>query len=329
MEHRELGNTGIAVSSVCAGCMMLAGGEFWGSQEEADAIEAIHASFDAGINFFDTAEAYEDGYSEQLVGKALSDRRDKVIIGSKVRADNLKPEDVRRSCEATLKRLATDYVDLYQIHWPNWQIPLEETIGALEALKSEGKIRAYGVSNFGKQDLTEALGKGEIVSGQLPYSLLWRAVEFDVQPVCVERNISILCYCPMAQGLLTGKFATPDDVPVGRARFRVFSKDRQMARHTEPGCEAEAFEAIAEIRKIAEGLGRPMAEVALAWVLAQPRVTAVIAGCRNRRQAEANAHAADLKLPDDAIQQLTQATELVKQKIGRNIDMWQTDSRIR
>ena len=130
-------------------------------------------------------------------------------------------------------------------------------------------------------------------------------------------------------GLLTGKFATPDDVPEGRARFRLFSNDREQARHSDPGCEAEMFAAIAEVRRISESVNRPMAEVALAWLLAQPAVTSVIAGCRNRRQAEANAAAADVKLSDDVIRQLSQATERVKQKIGSNIDMWQTDSRIR
>ena len=168
-----------------------------------------------GINLFDSAEGYGDGYSEEILCKALSDRRDKVLVASKVSVSNLKPEDLRGSCEASLKRLGMDYMDIYQIHWPNWDIPLEDSIGALEALRSEGKIRFYGVSNFGKQDLTEALGKGDIVSDQLPYNLLWRAIESDVQPVCVSNHVSIMCYCPMAQGLLTGKFATPDDVPEG------------------------------------------------------------------------------------------------------------------
>ena len=329
MQYRELGATGVQVSAVSMGCWAISGGAVWGPQEESGAIEAIHASADVGINCFDTAEGYGGGSSEEILGKALLGRRDEVVIATKVSEGNLKPADLRRSCEASLRRLRTDHIDLYLIHWPNHEVPMADSIGALRELQSAGKIRFYGVSNFGERDLTEALSLGDVASDQLPYNLLWRALEFDVQPVCEANGVSLLCYCPIAQGLLADKFATPNDVPEGRARFRLFSCEREMARHSEPGCEEEVFEALRAIREICRGLGRPMTEVALAWLLAQPAVTSVIAGCRNRQQAEANARAADVTLPGDVIRQLAQATEVVKQKVGRNIDLWQTDSRMR
>jgi aryl-alcohol dehydrogenase-like predicted oxidoreductase len=195
-------------------------------------------------------------------------------------------------------------------------------------LKEAGKIRAIGVSNFAPGYLDEQIALGRVETIQLCYSLLFRAVEHKILPLCREQEIGILCYSPLCQGLLTGKFASPDDVPAGRARSRLFAKDRPEARHDEPGCEAEAFDAVAEVRRIAKSIGRPMGHVALAWLLAQPGVTSAIAGARNGEQARDNALAAELDLTDDAIAELAAATEKVKQLIGPNADMWQTKSRL-
>ena len=158
--------------------------------------------------------------------------------------------------------------------------------------------------------------------------MLWRAIENEVQPICVENDIGIICYSPLCQGLLTGKFASVDDVPEGRARTRLCSKDRPNARHEEAGCEAAVFRALDEIRAICESIGEPMGKVALAWLLAQDAVTSVIAGARNAEQATQNAQAAEVDLTEDVIEKLAQATEPVKRHIGTNADMWQTDSRM-
>lgn len=329
MQYRNLGRTDLKVSTVCMGCWAIVGDFTWGQQDEKDAFAAIHAALDSGINFFDTAEMYGSGYSEELLGRALRGRRDQAIIATKVSGAALNRRAMRKACEVSLYRLETEVIDLYQIHWPNWKIPIDKTLASLESLKSEGKIRAYGVSNFGKRDLTGLLSKGAIESNQLPYSLLWRPIEDEVQPLCVENSISILCYSPLCQGLLTGKFRSLDQVPEGRARTRLFSNDRLQARHSEPGCEAETLEALEKIRKICKSVGRPMGEVALAWLLAQPGVTSVVAGSRNARQSRANAKAADLVLPSEVMAELTAAGEKVKEKIGNNIDPWQAQSRIR
>ncbi|MBC8443458.1 aldo/keto reductase [PVC group bacterium] len=170
------------------------------------------------------------------------------------------------------------------------------------------------------------LGTGcTIVSNQLAYNLLFRAIEFEIKPICVREDLSVLCYSPMMQGLLTGKFATADDVPEDRSRTRHYSGDRPHAMHGGPGAEEEVFTAVAEIRQIADGLGQPMANVSLAWLLAQEGITSVIAGGRNAKQAQLNVAAADLTLPPDALEALSNATEPLKQKLGSNADMWRQD----
>jgi len=320
MQYRKLGRTDIEISTVAMGCWAIVGDFTWGEQDEADALAAIDAAFDAGINFFDTAPAYGDGYSEQLLGRALRGRRDRAVLATKVSRGDLRPDDVTRSVHDSLRRLDTDRIDLIEIHWPDWDVPLDETLSALAELKGEGKVRAIGVSNFGTVDLTGALRLERIETNQLCYSLLARAIEYDVQPLCVEQEVSILCYSPLAQGLLTGKFHTPDDVPDTRARTRHFSRRRPHTRHEEDGCETEVFDAVASIRHLA---GRPMAELALAWALHQDGVTSVLAGARNPRQIEQNARAADLTLDDAVLLELNAASESVKQALGPHPDIWQ------
>ncbi|KKK62402.1 hypothetical protein LCGC14_3004680, partial [marine sediment metagenome] len=188
--------------------------------------------------------------------------------------------------------------------------------------------RAIGVSNFGVSYLKEIVAAGRVETNQLPYNLLFRPIEFQLKPLCETHDIGILCYSALAHGLLTGKFASADDVPAGRARTRHFSKDREHTRHGEPGCEAETFAAIDTLRTICEDIGQPMARVALAWLMAQSNVTAVIAGARNAQQAADNAAAADLELDDDVCSKLNGATRAVKQHLATNADPWQHDSRM-
>jgi aryl-alcohol dehydrogenase-like predicted oxidoreductase len=215
------------------------------------------------------------------------------------------------------------------LHWPNYAYPFEETLSVLDELQSEGKIRAYGVSNFGRRDLGACLATGYAVrSNQLAYNLLFRAIEYEILPCCVEAGISVLCYSPLMQGLLTGKFTSVAQVPSDRARMRHYSGERPLARHGEAGAEAEAFAAVAQVRRIADELGHPMTEVALAWLLAQQGVTAVIAGGRNAEQARANARAGDLTLSQAGVEALARATEPLKRRLGPNADMWQSESRI-
>jgi aryl-alcohol dehydrogenase-like predicted oxidoreductase len=202
-------------------------------------------------------------------------------------------------------------------------------MAALERLQEQGKVRAIGVCNFGVGDLDDLFEVGWAEADQVPYSLLWRAIEYEIQPKCVKKGMGILCYSSLALGLLTGKFSSPDDVPDGRARLRLFSGDRPLARHGEPGCEAEAFAAIEEIRRISNELGEPMAAVAVAWLLHRPGVTSVIAGARRTGQIEETARATDLVLPPEVVDRLTEATNEVKRAMGSNPDPWQSESRFR
>ena len=330
IEYRTLAKTDIQVSTIAFGCWAIVGGFNWGEQDESDSLQAIVAAFDGGINFFDTAEGYGNGYSEQLLAKALGDVRADVVIASKASPNHFAPDELRAACERSLQNLQTDYIDLYQLHWPNHEIAVEETLGVLEKLKESGKIRAYGVSNFGPMDLKDVLmSEKPISSNQVAYNLLFRAVEYDIQPICEAADISILTYSPLMQGLLTGKFANADDVPVDRARSRHFADERMMSKHGEAGAEAETFAAIDRLRVIAKEVDLPMADLSLAWLLSQPGVTSVLVGARNAEQARQNILSAQTAASPDMVARLSAATAQLKEKLGPNADMWQNPPRIR
>jgi aryl-alcohol dehydrogenase-like predicted oxidoreductase len=329
MENIQLGNSDLSVSKIALGCWGFAGGEMWGAQDEADSISTIEAALDVGINFFENAQGYGNGYSEEVLGKVLKGRRDKVVIATKISAATAANQGIEAACELSLERLQTDYIDLLQPHWPYRHIPADETYQAFSELRKAGKIRAFGVSNYGVGDLSDILEYGGVSSNQLPYSLLFRAIEHEIQPLCVQENIGILCYSTLLHGLLAGKFNSPADVPDGRGRTRHFSKNRSGTRHGEEGCESEIFVAIDRIREIAAEVEQPMALVSGAWVLQQPGVASVIAGARRPEQIREMAAAADFHLDPAIIQRLNAATKEVKQILGPNPDMWASESRIR
>lgn len=329
MEYRKLGKTDIEVSVFALGCWPFAGGAVWGDQDDDVSISTVHAALDAGINFFDTAEGYGKGHSERVLGRGLELRRDEAIIATKVSASHLKPTDIVKACEQSLENLRTDYIDLYQIHWPNWEVPIEVTWQVLEELKSSGKVRALGVSNFGIQDLSELLEMGQCETNQLNYGLLWRVVEHEILPLCRDSDVGLICYSPLAQGLLTDRYRSADDVPDGLTRTRWYSKDRPNAKHGEEGCEEEVFEALDAIREICARVGKPMASVALAWVRQQRGVTSVLVGARSPEELGWNLPAIDLMLSDEVVAELSAATDTIKAKIGLNPDPWMSESRMR
>ena len=329
MKYYPLGNTQLTVSKIALGCWGFAGGSMWGPQDETDSIATVSAALDTGINFFENAQGYGDGASEEILGKALKGRRHQAIIATKIRPAEVTNKSVEAACEKSLRRLQTDYIDLLQPHWPNRQVPAEETYRAFTKLQESGKIRAFGVSNYGVGDLGEILRCGQVASDQLPYSLLFRAIEYEVQPLCVQENLSMLCYSTLLHGLLSGRFLTPADVPDGRARTRHFSKNRLGTRHNEEGCETEVFASIEQIRQIAADFGQPMSFVSVAWVLQQPGVTSAIVGARRPEQIRELAAVADLQLDLSTLQKLTAATEQVKRILGFNPDMWMSQSRFR
>lgn len=329
MEYRKLGNTDIEVSVIALGCWPFAGGQYWGNQDDSVSIRTVHTALNAGINFFDTAEGYEDGHSERVLGEGLKGRRNEAVIATKVSAADLAANDVLNACEQSLVNLQTDYIDLYQIHWPNWEIPLEETVEMLLKLKQQGKIRAIGVSNFAVRDLSEVLSWCACETDQLPYSLLWRVIESEIQPLCVDNGVGIICYSPLAQGLLTGRYTTVDEVPEHLSRTRLYASTRSFSQHDDPGCEDEVFAALNTIRNIAEQLNQPMANVSLAWARQQPGITSLLVGARNPQELEWNLPAIRLNLPNEALSELSAATETIRVKLGQNPDMWMSTSRMR
>jgi len=310
MRTKPLGQSGIEVSAVGLGTWAI-GGWMWGGTDEKDSIEAIQAAVDEGITLIDTAAIYGFGVSEELVGKAIRGRRERVVLATKcglvwhVQKGTksgegegkqiyryLGPESIRYEVEQSLKRLGTDYIDLYQTHWQDPTTPIEDTMAALMELKDQGKIRAIGVSNATVEDIERYRSVGPLDTDQERYSMLDRQPEQDKLPYCREHNITFLAYSPMAKGLLTGKIGpdrqfSGDDHRAGDPRFSVENRRRIAALLEEFGPVADAH-------------GLTLAQLALAWTAAQPGVIA-LAGSRNPEQACENARAGDVELTEDEL----------------------------
>ncbi|MEH2346229.1 MAG: aldo/keto reductase [Nostoc sp.] len=317
MEKRSLGTSEVKITPILMGTWQ-AGKRMWVGIEDADSIKTIRAAYEAGITTIDTAEVYGEGHSERIVAEALSDVRDRVEYATKVFANHLKYEQVIEACDRSLSNLKTDYIDLYQIHWPSGAfnseiVPIEETMSALNSLKEQGKIRAIGVSNFSSVQLAEAASYGRIDSLQPPYSLFWRQVEQDALPYCIENNISILAYSPLAQGLLTGKFALGHkfDPTDNRAKNKLFQGENFE----------RAQQALEKLRPIALLHNCTLAQLALAWLIAQPQTNA-IAGGRYPEQALDNALAAKIKLSTAELAEIDAIGRIVTDHLDDNQIMW-------
>ena len=317
MQTRSLGTSEIQITPILMGTWQ-AGQRMWSGIDDNESIKAIQAAVDAGITTIDTAEVYGEGHSEQVIAKAVSHIRDRLIYASKVFANHLQYDAVIEACDRSLANLQTDYLDLYQIHWPsgsfgNATVPIAETMKALNKLKADGKIRAIGVSNFNRAQLAEATQYGKIESLQPPYSLFWRKVEQDLIPYCVENKISVLAYSPMAQGLLTGKF---------KSGHQFDAEDHRSANVLFQGKNFQrAQAALEELRPIAEDHNCTLAQLALAWLIAQPQAQA-IAGARNANQAQDNAKAASVELSADELKQIDAIGKQVTSHLDDNPVMW-------
>lgn len=332
MEWRVCGLSGLELPLLGVGVWSFGGGsdDYWGAQSESDADAVVGRAIELECAYFDTAEVYNDGASESALGKLLKGRRDKVVIGTKVSPHNVAPGTLRQHCDASLRRLQTDYVDLYMVHWPIPSAAMADAFAALAELRDEGKIRHIGISNFGVQQMTDALATGSrIAVNQLGYSLLTRAIELEIAPFCQENGIGVMTYMPLMQGILAGKYRSADDVPKERARSRHFSAGREGSRHGEPGVEKEMFAALDGLRAMSEETDIPMADLALAWCASNPAVSCVLAGGRNIQQLEENARGVSLKLSDEIVGRLNAISEPVMQGMGPNPDMWQGGERRR
>lgn len=307
MEYEVLGKSDLKVTKIGLGAWQF-GTEWWGWGKdfgEKDAIDAIEASLEKGINWIDTAEVYGNGYSEELIGKVLGEKRKNIIIATKVAGSHARYDDVIKACEGSLKRLRTDYIDLYQFHWPNSYVPIEETMRALEKLVQEGKARYIGLSNFPVPLIKEAqksLKNTFIVSNQVRYNLISRDIEKEILPYCLEQNISIIAYSPIAQGLLAGKFSY-ENKPSDDLR-----KDNPLFK--EPNF-SQILKFVDVLKEIAKELGKTPAQVALRWLIEKKGVVA-IPGAKNRKQAEDNAGAMGWKLDDELLKKLDEESKKLK-----------------
>ena len=318
METRTLGTSDIQITPILMGTWQ-AGKRMWVGIEDAQTVKAIRAAYDGGITTIDTAEVYGEGHSERIVAEALSDVRDRVVYASKVFANHLKHDLVIEACDRSLKNLKTDYIDLYQIHWPSgsWNseiVPIEETMGALNQLKQAGKIRAIGVSNFSVAQIEEASQYGRIESVQPPYSLFWRQAEKELQPYCVKKQISILAYSSLAQGFLTGKFGPEHKFAEGdhRAKSKLYYKKENYDR---------VQNALEQLRPIAERNQCSLGQLALAWLIAQPLANAIV-GARNAQQAIGNVEAANVRLSAADLAQIDAIGRTVTDELDDNPVMW-------
>ncbi|XP_065194286.1 uncharacterized oxidoreductase YccK-like [Sycon ciliatum] len=342
MATSTLPGTEVEISKVCLGCWQFGGTQdapdaTWGSMDQKAANDIVARAIDDGVTIFDTAEGYGNHQSEAVLAEALGSRRRSqgLQIASKFgRFSAQGPHkftdvDIEQSLEASLRALKTDYIDLYQVHWPVNMLSAEITVKALERAKAQGKIRNYGVSNFGPQNLKDFVAAGgRPVTNQVPYNLLMRAVECDIIPACRENNVAILAYSPLQQGLLTGKFHKPEDVPEGRRRTRHFAgTSTSLSRHGQAGFEKLTFDSIAAVREYtAANLSCSMATASLSWIAGQSQVAACIVGARTPEQVSQNAKLATLT--EEQLAKMSAMTDELKTAMGNNADMWAAESRM-
>jgi len=314
MEHRQLGASGLRVPVLTLGTMTFGGRDRFslvGNTDVTAARRHIDMCLDAGVNFIDTADVYSDGLSEEIVGEVVSPRRDEIILATKARMPmgegpndaGLSRHYLIRAVEASLRRLGTDYIDLYQVHEWDGHTPLEETLSTLDTLVRAGKIRYVGASNYAGWQLMKALGISErrgyerFVSQQIHYTLQARDAELELVPLALDQGLGILVWSPIAGGLLSGKFRRDEKGPEG---------SRGLSEWGEPPVhdEDKLYDIIDVLVEIGDGHGVSAAQVAIAWLLSRPGVTSVIIGARTDEQLADNLAAAGLQLSEDEIARL-------------------------
>lgn len=322
MEYRKLGDSDLALSAITFGAWA-AGGWMWGSTDRNDAIEAIKASYDVGVTSIDTAPIYGQGTSEEIVGDAIKGiARDQVQILTKfgMRWDLAKGnlamhsknnagqdidiykfagrESIIYECEQSLRRLKTDYIDLYQIHWPDTTTAIHETFEAVSRLIEQGKVRYAGVCNYNVEQMIEAEETLKLVSNQVPFSMVNRGIEDELVPYCVVNNKSILAYSPLQRGLLTGKITTNYTFQEG--------DHRANQPHFQPEFIERTNDLLAKIKPIADQHQATLGQLVLRWTLERAGITIALAGARNAEQAVQNAHAIDINLTQEEIETINE-----------------------
>ncbi len=319
MKTRFLGNSGVRVSELCFGAMTFGGKGYWtgiGQVQQKEADELVNMAIDGGINFFDTADVYSEGLSEQILGKALGDKRKHIILATKVRGRTgqgpndvgLSRKHIVDSCNGSLKRLGTDYIDLYQVHSFDPRTPLEETLRALDDLVRDGKVRYIGVSNFTGWQLMKALSISEkqnlekFVTLQALYSLIARDLENELVPLCLDQKLGILPWSPLGGGFLTGKYRRGKARPAGARRTDPTNQFLQFD-------EEKGFDIVDELEKIAANHQATVTQAALNYLLRKPAVTSVIIGAKTKEQLADNLKATDWEMTSEEVARLDELSK--------------------
>jgi aryl-alcohol dehydrogenase-like predicted oxidoreductase len=312
MQTKQLGNSDLQLTPIGVGAWAMGGGGWafaWGAQDDNESVDAIRAALDRGINWIDTAAVYGLGHSEEVVARALEGRAAKPYVFTKCArvwnenreiGKSLKADSIRREVEASLRRLKLDVIDLYQIHWPEPDADVEEGWTAMAKLKEEGKVRHIGVSNFNVEQMTRALTIAPITSLQPPYSLLSPEIEERILPFAAKNNIGVLVYSPMKSGLLSGSMTRQRVAEMPEDDFR-----RRTPQFQEPKL-SHNLEFVELMRQIGARHGRTPGEVAIAWTLRRPEVTAAIVGMRSAKQVDGVIGAADFRLSPAEIDELAE-----------------------
>jgi aryl-alcohol dehydrogenase (NADP+) len=310
MEMRTLGTTGVEVSEYCLGAMMFGK---WGNPDHGDCVRIAHRAFEAGINFVDTADVYSAGESEEIVGKAIAGRRDDVVLATKVMAPMSEDPNMRgnsrrwiqREVENSLRRLDTDWIDLYQVHRPDETADVDDTLGAMSDLVHEGKVRYAGSSTFPADYIVEAQwvaerrGRERFRCEQPPYSILVREIERAVLPACQRYGMGVIPWSPLAGGYLTGRYRKGAEIPAGsRLANRPITDERQRAVHE------RRLDAVEDLLKIAADAGISLTHMAMVFVLEHPAVTSAIIGPRTMEQLEDLLAGADVRLDTDVLDRI-------------------------
>lgn len=333
MQYKELPGTGVKVSKVAIGTWQFGHAQVWGELSPLEEYQRIvDYAVENGVNLIDTAKAY--GKAEEVLGEVLQGKRDKVVLATKLSTQNYDYDTARYEIEGSLKRLRTDYIDLYQIHWPKMNIPgtwhraemeekdYEEIFTSMMRLKEEGLIRFAGVSNFRLHHLRkfsqEALDF--LVTDQVPYSLLWRFYDIEgVSDFCMQKNIGLLAYSPLGQGLLTGRF--------GREGEEVKEATRKANLLFNEPLYSRALEVVDVVKEVAEEVGATPAQVALKWAMEKEAVTSVLCGVRKLRHMEDNVKAVDVPLTKEHMERLEQASMKFHEGLPHGLELWTDDNR--
>lgn len=299
MEYRMLGDSDLEISVIGFGAWGIGGAPFWKNEGDAISSRAIIKSYELGINFFDTAPVYGFGHSEELIGKTLRPFRDKVVYATKCGlrwknkslgtiTKNATRQSIQKEIDQSLKRLDTDYIDLYQVHWPDIETSQSETMEALLEIQRQGKIKVIGVSNYSVEQMRDIMKSGKIVSLQPDYSLLNRSIESEVVSYCKENHIGIIAYSPLASGLLSGKYGKDTKFSDWRGKGIIgcFSGDQFVKN----------MEKVERLKTIGDSIGKTCAQMAINWLVSQPQLTTALLGVKNEKQMEENIKALGWKL---------------------------------